>query len=454
MRSTVRVWIAGVAAFLFLSGTASAQADWTLKSPTHVPAKRLSPAIAQFGNGGQVVMFGGLNLGPTGIFNQFNVLGDTWLWNGTDWSQPTSFFLGTPPARYGAAMAYDPFKGQVVMFGGVDANGKVFGDTWLFGIQRICLFGNCSIQGQWSQLSFAAGASPPARRDASLAFDPSSGIVLTNGFNGTSFLQDTWTFDTTNFTWNKQNTLGAPTPARSKTPMAQCAGGGLNFALFFGGIGSAGVALGDVWTFFPEEGAGNVWGGGTPSPAPGSRFGHGMAYYPVSGKDVLYGGNTGFIEGVGQLLDSDTWNGACDGTPWAKAAPLHNPGPRFLHGMTTGPSGLTLVMFGGSDLPPGGSFPNGRDRNDTWTWGRRVACLPTDGSVISVGTELTCQFDPAEGSTFLGWTASGFAPPSRNELTTTFHTESPGSASITAQWADGTGAHTTTLNYTIQRPNR
>jgi hypothetical protein len=444
---------AGLAAFVYLSGVASAQPDWTHKSPAHVPPKRVSPAISQFSNGASVVMFGGLNLGPAGVFNQFNVLGDTWIWNGTDWSQVTAFFGATPPARFGATMAYDPFKSQVVMFGGVDANGNVLGDTWLFGIQRICLSLNCTTLGEWQQLSFAPGASPPARRDASLAFDPSSGILLTNGFNGTAFLQDTWVFSTSSFTWAKLSPLGSPNPGRSKTPMAQCTSSTLNFAMFFGGIGATGVALGDAWTFSPVEGVGNVWGGTVPSPGPRARFGHGMAYYPVSGKDVLYGGNTGFIEGIGQLLLGDTWNGGCNsGTGWSQATPLHSPGTRFLHGMTTGPNDLTLVMFGGSNLPPGALFPNGRDLNDTWTWGRRVACLPVDGSELSVGTEVTCQFDPTEGSLFAGWNASGFGPPFTDALTTTFHTESPGPAAITAQWTDETGAHITTLNYTVKRP--
>jgi hypothetical protein len=87
--------------------------------------------------------------------------------------------------------------------------------------------------------------------------------------------------------------------------------------------------------------------------------------------------------------------------------------------MTTGPSGFTVLVFGGSDLPPnttlsnGAFFPNGRDRNETFTWGRRVACVPADGSEISVGSKVDCQFDSSGGPQFSGWTTSGFAPPSR-----------------------------------------
>src|SRR5437588_2136918 len=107
------------AALLAFTTLAFGQADWTLLNPTQAPSKRHSPAMAQFGNGSSVVLFGGLNLGPSGVFNQHNVMGDTWLWNGTSWSQITSFFNtpATPASRFGATMAYDPVNQRTVLFG-------------------------------------------------------------------------------------------------------------------------------------------------------------------------------------------------------------------------------------------------------------------------------------------------------------------------------------------------
>jgi len=126
--------------------------------------------------------------------------------------------------------------------------------------------------------------------------------------------------------------------------------------------------------------------------------------------------------------------------------------------MTTGPNGATVVLFGGNDVTfpqsPTGPFPNGRDHDDTWTWGRRVVCLPVDGSEVRVGSEVWCQFDETEGVQFDGWTARGFGPPSRVRPTTTFHPHGPGEASITARWSDVDGAHTATFTYTVVTPNR
>ena len=120
VRAAFAVHAIGLMATLWMSSLAFGQADWTQRFPTHVPPKRMYPAMAQFGScsqsscGGNVVMFGGLNLGPAGNFNQFNALSDTWVWNGTDWTQVST--IATPSARYGASMAYDFTTGSAVLF--------------------------------------------------------------------------------------------------------------------------------------------------------------------------------------------------------------------------------------------------------------------------------------------------------------------------------------------------
>src|SRR6266496_4215107 len=125
----------GIVVSLLLAGLAFAQADWTQRFPTHVPPKRMYTAMAQYGSGAGVVMFGGLNLGPTGVFTQFNVLDDTWIWNGTDWTQLSPSL--SPPARYGATMAYDPVRDTAILFGGTNAAGQFLSDTWKFGLHCI-----------------------------------------------------------------------------------------------------------------------------------------------------------------------------------------------------------------------------------------------------------------------------------------------------------------------------
>jgi hypothetical protein len=60
------------------------------------------------------------------LFDGVPIAGDTWTWDGTDWTQESP--AHSPAARYSPGMAYDAATGQVVLFGG--GNGKYLGDTW------------------------------------------------------------------------------------------------------------------------------------------------------------------------------------------------------------------------------------------------------------------------------------------------------------------------------------
>ena len=53
------------------------------------------------------------------------LLGDTWTWNGTRWTQHQ--VVGPSPR---AAAVTATLNGSVVLFGGVDASGKILSDTW------------------------------------------------------------------------------------------------------------------------------------------------------------------------------------------------------------------------------------------------------------------------------------------------------------------------------------
>ena len=61
-----------------------------------------------------VVMFGGAGTGGS-------LLDDTWLWNGTSWSEAMP--AQSPPARYMAQMAWDPQSHRVILLGGTGGSG-------------------------------------------------------------------------------------------------------------------------------------------------------------------------------------------------------------------------------------------------------------------------------------------------------------------------------------------
>jgi hypothetical protein len=57
-----------------------------------------------------------------------NPMNDTWVWNGSDWTEEPN--TGLPPVRFSQAMAYDSSHGEVVLFGG--QNTGFYGDTYVW----------------------------------------------------------------------------------------------------------------------------------------------------------------------------------------------------------------------------------------------------------------------------------------------------------------------------------
>lgn len=81
---------------------------WIKRTPSTTPLPRSDAAMVYDAYHGQVVLFGG--------FGQGGYLNDTWIWDGINWIQQTP---GTSPSpRYDGAIAYDASTGQVLLFGG------------------------------------------------------------------------------------------------------------------------------------------------------------------------------------------------------------------------------------------------------------------------------------------------------------------------------------------------
>ncbi len=116
----------------------------------------------------------------------------TWLWNGTQWNS-TPVGSSAPPAREGAAMAYDPWNGSTVLFGG-SSGGTALGDTWGW-------FGNAT----FPYLSAAAKPTPSV-------LDLGESVNLSSANHGG--------FGTRNYTWSSLPAGCAPVdqPAFNCTP--------------------------------------------------------------------------------------------------------------------------------------------------------------------------------------------------------------------------------------------
>lgn len=281
------------------------------------PQKQIDEGRADNACKQQVVLFGGSTFSnPNGFSNQ------TWLWDGTNWEQ--KFAENSPSPREGHAMAPDPLRREILLFGGYTSSNFV-ADTWIWDGTN------------WEQ-KFPA-TRPSDRAGHALAYDAGShrDVVLFGGANpGTGpFLNDTWVWDGTN--WDQRFPQTSPS-GRVYHAMAS-SDGGEGVVLFGGGFPTY---LNDTWVW-----GGKNWEQKFPTTSPSPRAGHAMTLDKAHRVVVLFGG----VNQVGTYLN-DTW--AWDGREWEQKFPKNNP-PASVQAVMA-PDGRGVVLFTNMPLA------------ETWVW--------------------------------------------------------------------------------------
>ena len=279
----------------------------------------------------RVVLFGGIGL------NQLSRFDDTWEWDGRRWHRiwpPVA-----PPGRSGHAMAWDPVRRQVLLFGGRTIK-RQFGDTWAWDGRT------------WRKL--APATSPAPRSGHAMVTDPvRRRIVLFGGDTG-----------------NPQN---------------------------------LGRASDETW-----EWDGRTWIQRWPRTVPLRRFNQPMGWDPVGREVIMLGGGAPF-----PLDEPFQWH--WNGTDWRKVKPARGPFDRRTDsGVAT--VGGNLLLFGGyaSNRVP-------HPQSDVWRWDGKawhqynpafrpkgfsaaaVAADPAGGGVILFGGGLAGRYDPWSRRTTWRW---------------------------------------------------
>jgi hypothetical protein len=251
----------------------------------------------------------------------------TWTWRRGTWELAASLTADGPSPRNGHALACDPDRGRVVLFGGF-RDGADLDDTWEWDGER------------WRRMSpparIDAATRPPARFAASIAFDAARGELLIHGGEGSDggASSETWAWDGAH--WRRAATAVpsrrfwgsmAHDPLRART-------------VLFGGIGPDG-ALGDTW-----EWDGAAWTR-VASAGPAPRYAHELAYDPVRRRIVLFGGR----DATGVMRDLWEW----DGVRWTLVA-ADGPSPRFTHALAFDAARSELLAFAGHGPGSGGTL--------------------------------------------------------------------------------------------------
>ncbi|MCI4330732.1 MAG: hypothetical protein L3K19_02650 [Thermoplasmata archaeon] len=276
-----------------------------------------------------------------------------------------------PGRRTAYAIGFVPTFGGVVLFGGWDGH-SYLGDTWLFR------------NGTWSLIE---SNGPPPRAHAAMAFDDAiGGLVLFGGSstaaNVTTYFGDTWNLSSSG--WVQLHLVSVSHP-QNRASAAMAFDPEARSLVLIGGTN--GAPLADAWTL-----RGFNWTPFAPARAPPARSGAALAYDESGGDLVLFGGESTSPKYLG-----DTWR--LQNANWTLEPNSSAPPPRADAAFGFDLADGALVLFGGT---------NGSLLHDTWflrggTW---LPARPPQ-SPPSV-EEVQFAFDPTGGSMLLygGWTGT------------------------------------------------
>lgn len=340
------------------------------------------------------VVFGGGNA---------NASSEMWEWDGVAWtSRVTSL---QPMPRLGHAMAYDFDRQRTVVGGGSGAWVQgVQSDTWSWdgtnwrqlqqltesprlgfwsaSRQRVVgITGDASVVREWDGLSWLelpSVVSPPPRMNPGATFDSvRQRLVLFGGRTSTfTALDDTWEWDGVN--WSQQNPTNRPAgrydhamafdPNRQRT------------VLYSGGVMWGGIGLPETW-----EWDGASWVQPPTATSPGHRRGAAMAFDPIGGEVLLFGGTAGV---AAYPRGTYSWNGQ----RWRQLTPASTPNGREAAGLAFDENLQRLVLGAGlaylfSPYPVGVA--------DGWQWdGSQWSPLVTPTPAPQSDEPLHLVYDP------------------------------------------------------------
>ncbi len=161
---------------------------WTQERPSASPPARSDAGMAYDAATQTVLLFGGL----TRVSRTLIFLNDTWIWNGTTWTQAQPSV--SPTARAGASIASDTFSKTVVLFGG--GSGRQWDDTWT-----------------WDGAAWTPHqpvAFPPARAYARMVYDEGNRVAVLFGGVDQKNLTDTWAWDGITAGWTQLQSAAVP----------------------------------------------------------------------------------------------------------------------------------------------------------------------------------------------------------------------------------------------------
>jgi hypothetical protein len=264
-------------------------ADWApVDSAGAPPAREFAALVFDAAPGRErAVLFGGCGAAAP------CELADTWELGAAGWSPVAT--PHAPPARFGAAAAYDAGRARTVIFGGaLDAGAAPLRDLWEYDGQ------------DWLQRS--GTGTPPARALAAMAYDAGRGVLVLHGGEPAARGEETWELDGASAAWRA-------------APPSTAVGARSAHVLVHGDVGSGSriLAVGgghlDDLAVLSYDGA--TWSAAAPA-LPAGRARAPMAYDALGGRLLVHGDGTDPFPAA-----TDTW--VATGATFARTSPVEDP---------------------------------------------------------------------------------------------------------------------------------
>ncbi len=332
--------------------------------PLDVPSARYSQAVAYNPSTGKTYIFGGYD----SMSGQS--LGDFWQWDGKTWAQVVT--AAQPPARVDAAMAYDPVRKSLILYGGADYyNNNTYGDTWEY-----------DNTGKWTQLKVAS--SPDPLSGHGMVTDTTRNkILLFGGANNSYYMgsqpgmpyknpvrNEVWEWDGATLTWiNRTPVASTNVPTERQYPVMAYDEGRQKLFLYDGMNGSPSM----FWEWDPVSAG---WTSRTTADALNYGYYFLVAYDSQRRREVLLADPN-----ASSSSDWQTWEVDAKGPTWYVRSLSPSPGASYGASMVFDQGRGVAVLFGGES-------PNtGYATNETWEY--KVSSLG-NGEGCTSATAATC----------------------------------------------------------------
>ncbi len=256
---------------------------WSLLDLDNKPPGRHGHSMVYDLDAKKVLLFGG--------FGENGILRDIWEFDYDLKTWNERFTLMTPSRRVSSSVVYDQANERTLLLGGYSEYDDQLDDLWAYS------YANNS----WAMLNLENLESKPEKRYGhTMVYEPNSNsVILFAGRNNDGKMNDTWTFNCTNDTWENKNLIGSPTPRYWYSAILAD-----HRMIIFGGSTGEETNIreflvnGETWVYDISL---NKWDNVTQFDSPSARDVSSMVYDPINQKAILFGGFNKTVS-----LD-DTW---------------------------------------------------------------------------------------------------------------------------------------------------